>query len=1540
MPAPNPGFRSRSTWSAAFAARPLPLVVGLMLALLGTHARSSAIASEAPEEARGPRTAAFSGEYLVGTGQPPPFHTLTAAVTALNSDGVEGPVTLLLTDANYAPPLETLPIVINPIPGASAFSRVTIRPAPNVTSVISGSAPGAVIRLNGADFVTIDGAADGGTTPRLSIVNTSGAAATAAVWLSSSGPGAGCTDNSIRNCVLACGAAQNTSSAETFGVLLSGTAVAISSAGEGNDRNEIIGNQVSRCRWGIFLRGGVAPNQLNRIEANLVGPTSFGSDQIGRGGIVVQHQVSATIARNEVRYVGVRVGDVTPGIDRIGIGLGAFLWPGSGTTVTNSRVERNLVHHVVDEKTFSAVGLLVAGTGAPSANLIVNNMIHGVLANGTGGDQAIGIGISQGNGDVITFNSVALSGDLDPASTTTASWSAAGVRIGSVAPTNLTLRNNILDVDIESNNPALTHFAIVTPGSYSWGSGGADNNDYHAGASHPQSTLGGLGVTMPFAAVTTLPDWRGVFTPPQDLASQSVPPPFVGPSDLHLLPDDDSTLRGGGAPIPGVFDDYDGHPRDPGAPDVGADEVRLLSRAEAMQLVIDEVVTGHPDVGELVGFLYKRISPDSLLPSGTVVADFDSTFSHVVEEPAYFFWLDDRPSAIWSHATTFVFVGAGSGALTIHAGQAWPVVDTLEVDRFFIEGNGSPERFVGTYDMGVDIPFAHPVTSEGSTTSWAIIFLGEVREQREKDAHEKDLERAKQILNGAPRGPKISGSNIKSITGPNFCGASKKDFCDTLDAITGCDKLYIYYIGHGNASGNMGMRKPNGKSEKFTFKELAEKLKAKGIAEVCLVIDCCYSGKAIKELEKAGIKGTVVTAAGASQEGHWTPGAGWNLTVALQICMNDTLSDLNRDGEISLLEGLTWARGLNPALVNDGATGEILGDDKKTVIPAPVCTDLGQHSDGESNQICFQSKIHSYKVGDTSVSRRSLYVYNLSTVEAHRGVADKRIEVVCKDARGVATVRKLDQIKLAKKGDPAGKDRICLFDLDPSCVDIKLRLVNAAPGRQVEPASVPPFRDEMSLRHRTNAYARGEYLFHPFPVTGSAGDQFTVTVDPVPGWGLEVHPGTFGWSAGLDTAWVFVTGTIPPAAAQGAEFFATILNTTAQDTVDWTLQALVSDSLIAPIGAGAAFALQDLRSASGLDIATGHGSLLRSRLRVRGPSSCLVGPGGSLLLAESVVLPDSGVSYTFVAEGVLDFEGSCLIEPASGLRLLGASGVLSLGSVYGSHTDGLFLAGNLGALNVHQFLVESSVRDGVVFDATTNAVLRGVRILDSGRFDVLLQNGAEGRLVDSEFDDAAVSVATGSTLSRAWTTPFHFRIPAGPLPGVVVEVRDALGALVLVDTTDSRGYTDFHELLQFRQSGATRTDHTPHVVTAHWSGIDTTFSVTADSTRTIDVVWGAAASGIKPGEKPVRYLLGQNTPNPFRAATTIHFELPEDADVRLDVFDVTGRLVTTPLLGRKPAGVYDLRWEPGDLAPGVYWARLTAGSFVRTRKLVRLGGRP
>jgi len=93
-------------------------------------------------------------------------------------------------------------------------------------------------------------------------------------------------------------------------------------------------------------------------------------------------------------------------------------------------------------------------------------------------------------------------------------------------------------------------------------------------------------------------------------------------------------------------------------------------------------------------------------------------------------------------------------------------------------------------------------------------------------------------------------------------------------------------------------------------------------------------------------------------------------------------------------------------------------------------------------------------------------------------------------------------------------------------------------------------------------------------------------------------------------------------------------------------------------------------------------------------------------------------------------------------------------------------------------------------------------------------------------------------------------------------------------------------------------------------------------------------------EDPVTdYEFGQNYPNPFNPATTFNFGLPQTAHVTLEVYNIIGQKVATLTDREYPPGRHSVDWDTrqasgAELASGVYFARLKAGEYTATQKMV------
>ena len=92
---------------------------------------------------------------------------------------------------------------------------------------------------------------------------------------------------------------------------------------------------------------------------------------------------------------------------------------------------------------------------------------------------------------------------------------------------------------------------------------------------------------------------------------------------------------------------------------------------------------------------------------------------------------------------------------------------------------------------------------------------------------------------------------------------------------------------------------------------------------------------------------------------------------------------------------------------------------------------------------------------------------------------------------------------------------------------------------------------------------------------------------------------------------------------------------------------------------------------------------------------------------------------------------------------------------------------------------------------------------------------------------------------------------------------------------------------------------------------------------------------------PSIYTLHQNFPNPFNPATQINYDLPEDALVKVVVFDVMGRKVKTLMNESQSSGYHSLRWDATNdmdesISSGMYIYTIQARNYRSSKKMVLL----
>ena len=328
-------------------------------------------------------TITISGSKTVGSGGD--YATLTAAVAALNSSTITGPVTFSLTDASY--PSETFPITINANTGSSSTNTVTIKPAPGVSPSFSGSSASCMINVNGADWVIIDGSNTvGGTSRDMTITNTNTGTSSADVCLTSTGVGAGATNNTVKNVNLV-GSTVTATAGTLAGVFSGSSTISITSAGADNDNNTIQNNNITKTQYGIYTGGASAANKNTGtvITQNVMNAGS--PNNVTTGGILANFEDGIQVTQNDI---SVLKHDGTTGTTLTAFGIALGVVPNdtvtafTGSDVVNATVSRNKINGVtqLNSTGYSGFGIVINSVTS-GTTLVSNNMISGIRAAST-----------------------------------------------------------------------------------------------------------------------------------------------------------------------------------------------------------------------------------------------------------------------------------------------------------------------------------------------------------------------------------------------------------------------------------------------------------------------------------------------------------------------------------------------------------------------------------------------------------------------------------------------------------------------------------------------------------------------------------------------------------------------------------------------------------------------------------------------------------------------------------------------------------------------------------------------------------------------------------------------------------------------------------------------------------------------------------------------------------------------------------------------------------------------------------------------------
>lgn len=483
----------------------------------------------------------LSGTVTVGTGGT--YTTLTGAgglFSAINTGGLAGNLTAdILTNIT-----ETGANVLNAIGyGCASNYTLLIKPATAVTATLSGSSAAALIKLNGADYVTIDGSNSGGTTRELTISNSNTGTTSAVIWLGSASASDGATNNTVKNCIIT----GNTPTTTLAGIITSSGTTIGAVAASANAGNTYQNNVINTCSYGIAVVGTSTGDSATTISGNLIGSATAGN-KMGFRGIFVSNQTGVTVANNTIFGVTTSGTSTTSGIIVVG-------------AISGGRINANKISDIKNTSTsgYGCNGIFLNATSTASNFTVSNNFIYDIAgygwSNSGSGDNGYGIIVNNGGGYNIYYNSVSMNTNQTDITGLPAAFNVTSTVI---TANSLNVRNNIFS---NSQTVGTQRFSVICNAATTVFTD-INYNDYHS-VSGPN--LGFLG-----SNVLNLAAWQTATG--KDVNSLSVAPVFTSATDLHLVIAGNCGIDHRGTPITGITADIDNDTRDAGNPDMGADE--------------------------------------------------------------------------------------------------------------------------------------------------------------------------------------------------------------------------------------------------------------------------------------------------------------------------------------------------------------------------------------------------------------------------------------------------------------------------------------------------------------------------------------------------------------------------------------------------------------------------------------------------------------------------------------------------------------------------------------------------------------------------------------------------------------------------------------------------------------------------------------------------------------------------------------------------------------------------------------------------------
>ncbi|MGE5435592.1 MAG: T9SS type A sorting domain-containing protein, partial [Syntrophothermus sp.] len=109
-----------------------------------------------------------------------------------------------------------------------------------------------------------------------------------------------------------------------------------------------------------------------------------------------------------------------------------------------------------------------------------------------------------------------------------------------------------------------------------------------------------------------------------------------------------------------------------------------------------------------------------------------------------------------------------------------------------------------------------------------------------------------------------------------------------------------------------------------------------------------------------------------------------------------------------------------------------------------------------------------------------------------------------------------------------------------------------------------------------------------------------------------------------------------------------------------------------------------------------------------------------------------------------------------------------------------------------------------------------------------------------------------------------------------------------------------------------------------------------NNNKGFNVLGAAPVTGINDDYNiiPDKYLLYQSFPNPFNPSATIRYSVPVGDIVKIKVYDILGKEISTLVNEYQTPGTYNVEFNCGNFSSGIYFYRMQSGNFVDVKKMI------